>query len=295
MKSGTYRSKVTVAVLMAALLVFPTGTFARGTGQAPKEKGPLIRKRAKSLTRFQQDWTNKVLNSTACTASTLDADKCKGLIAMQISVSCADFAQFYQNEASVWNVTTFALVLISAGFTGVGASATIASSTKLPKIFSTLGGTTGLGAVTSVTKANVTTDLSGIAAENALAVKLQTLLKDPATDYKALLAQGPAIVLQCATAGGTAAPAAAGAGAPGAPTIGTATATSVAFTGRPASEGVTVYTATASPGGKTWTGTSSPITVTGLTTGTYTFTVTATNSAGGAGPASQPSNSVIVP
>ena len=85
---------------------------------------------------------------------------------------------------------------------------------------------------------------------------------------------------------------------PDAPTIGTATAGNgqaiVSFTA-PASDGgaaVISYTVTASPGGITATGNSSPITVTGLTNGTaYTFTVTATNSAG-TGAASAPSNSV---
>jgi hypothetical protein len=90
--------------------------------------------------------------------------------------------------------------------------------------------------------------------------------------------------------------------APGAPTIGTATATSsttatVAYTA-PASNGgatITLYTATSSPGGVTGTlatAGSGTITVSGLSPSTsYTFTVTATNSAGTSA-ASAASNSV---
>ena len=85
---------------------------------------------------------------------------------------------------------------------------------------------------------------------------------------------------------------------PGAPTIGTATAgnnqADVAFTA-PASKGgatITGYTVTSSPGGFTGTGAGTPITVTGLTNGaSYTFTVTATNSAG-TGAASGASNAI---
>ncbi len=86
--------------------------------------------------------------------------------------------------------------------------------------------------------------------------------------------------------------------APDAPTIGTATASdaqaSVTFTPPAVTGGaaITGYTATSNPGGLTGTCANSPCVVTGLTNGTaYTFTVTATNSAG-TGAASAASNSV---
>jgi hypothetical protein len=86
---------------------------------------------------------------------------------------------------------------------------------------------------------------------------------------------------------------------PGAPvgaaaTAGTGLAT-VTFDA-PASNGgatITSYTVTASPCGATASGGDNPITIGGLSPGTsYTFTVTASNSAG-TGPASAPSNAVI--
>jgi uncharacterized protein YhjY with autotransporter beta-barrel domain len=87
---------------------------------------------------------------------------------------------------------------------------------------------------------------------------------------------------------------------PGAPTIGVATVASptevdVAFAAPASNGGITItgYTVTASPGGATTTGAASPIRFPGLTAGvSYTFTVTATNSAG-TGAASAASNAVV--
>ncbi len=86
--------------------------------------------------------------------------------------------------------------------------------------------------------------------------------------------------------------------APGAPQNVVATAgdgqAAISFDA-PATDGgspITGYTVTSSPDGLTATGTASPLTVTGLTNGTaYTFTVTATNTAG-TGPASDASTPV---
>lgn len=85
-------------------------------------------------------------------------------------------------------------------------------------------------------------------------------------------------------------------GVPGTPTSIIATAgdaqASIAFTPGASELPITSYTVTSSPGGITATGGSSPIVVTGITNGTaYTFTVTATSTAGTSA-ASSPSNSV---
>lgn len=88
--------------------------------------------------------------------------------------------------------------------------------------------------------------------------------------------------------------------APGAPTSASAVAgdtTATVTFSAPASDGgasITSYTVTANPGGATGTGASSPITVTGLMNGVaYTFTVTATNTAGTGNPSG--STSAVTP
>ena len=100
------------------------------------------------------------------------------------------------------------------------------------------------------------------------------------------------------SSGSTAAPFTVNPIAPGAPTGVTATAdyssASVSFTPPSNNGGTTIaqYTVTSNPGNITASGSTSPVYITGLTGGTsYTFTVTATNSAGN-GTASNASNSI---
>jgi hypothetical protein len=85
---------------------------------------------------------------------------------MMASNQCSASAKFLRKDAKSWQYLTFGLLLASAGFTGLGAAATIHGSTTVPKVFSTLGGATGIGAVTSTVNANVTSDQSGLASIN---------------------------------------------------------------------------------------------------------------------------------
>jgi hypothetical protein len=85
---------------------------------------------------------------------------------MTASNQCAASAKFLKKDAKSWQYLSFSLLIASAAFTGLGAAATIAGSTTVPKVFSTLGGTTGLGAAVSSANANVGTDQTGLISIN---------------------------------------------------------------------------------------------------------------------------------
>jgi hypothetical protein len=76
---------------------------------------------------------------------------------------CVSSGRFFQKAGTWWQVAEFGMLIASAGFTGVGASATIANA----KVFSTLGGSTGLGAVTSTIKSNSSGDQAGLSNVNS--------------------------------------------------------------------------------------------------------------------------------
>lgn len=89
-------------------------------------------------------------------------DACATAANAEVTGQCAADAQLFSKHTKNWKVLSFVLIIASAGFTGAGAAATIAGSTAIPKIFSTLGGTTGLGAVTSTVNSNVASDQAGL-------------------------------------------------------------------------------------------------------------------------------------
>ena len=210
---------------------------------------------------------------------------------------CGASAKFFRKGSESWQWIGFALVIVSAASTAVGASTTVANA----KIWSTLGGTTGLGAVTTNINSNVTSDQNALNAINTTLGNLNTAATTTGVSYDQLYLTASIYANECGaianSSPGTTPPQAAPTAKPGAPTIGAAASgaqsATVTFT-PPLSLGGTAitYTVVASPGGATASGTSSPITVRGLTTGqSYTFTVSATNSAG-TGPSSSPSNQI---
>ncbi|MFB2729635.1 putative Ig domain-containing protein, partial [Shewanella mangrovisoli] len=175
------------------------------------------------------------------------------------------------------NTVTFT-VGFSEAVTGVSADDFTLTTTG--NAAGAISGVSGSGAVYTVTVNNITGNGS-----IRLDLRVGTNITDTAGNASAAYTSGTTHTVDIPTV-------------PDAPVVGTATAgngqASVTFTA-PTNNGgatITTYTVTSNPGGFTGTGASSPIAVTGLTNGvSYTFTVTATNSAG-TGSASAASNSI---
>jgi hypothetical protein len=116
---------------------------------------------------------------------------------------CSNSALLFQKGTAHWQSAQFYLVLASAGFTGVGAAATIAGSTTVPKVFSTLGGSTGLGAVNATTSTYLANNEAGISAVNAIQGLIQKL-PTPGADgddvNQQILSQANGYANQCVAA-----------------------------------------------------------------------------------------------
>lgn len=289
-------SKHTIAVLLTAavalLAASSTDTFAQS--------------RSKFTAKSNADWDNLALHQ--CSDPTTPV--CASTAIALASTQCMTAAKFFRKDKGGWKVAGLLFIITSAASTAVGASSTIATA----KIWSTLGGTSALGAVTATVNANESDDQTSLASISATLADFRKFVtsggQNGAPPPNQVIANAASTyAAQCVAATTTsAAQTATGIAAPTASptsivaTPGAAAGTvSVAFTAAVSNGGaaITGYTVVGTPTGGapaiTVTGTASPITVTGLTTGTsYTFTVAATNSAG-TGPVSAPSSAVVAP
>ena len=90
------------------------------------------------------------------------SDQCAAAAVSMASNECSASAKFLKKDAKSWEYLNIGLLIAYATFTGIGASPTLANA----KIWSTLGGTTGLGAVTSTVNSNVSSDQIGLISIN---------------------------------------------------------------------------------------------------------------------------------
>jgi hypothetical protein len=166
-KEMKHRYQVAVMLLIAVLAAFPSETFAQdaavlklATARTPeKNKGDFNANNTKI-------WSNILAQ---CSVAAVN-EACANAAIFAASAECEDSAKFFKKGTTGWQTITLLLTLASASFTAVGASSTIASA----KIFSTLGGTTGLGAVGTTINANSAGDQAGLASVNSTIGKLQT-------------------------------------------------------------------------------------------------------------------------
>jgi hypothetical protein len=140
-----------------------TDASAQGETTAASTKAPTVvirnyRTKAEMEKGTEQGWEAVVQQ-----CGTVN-DACAAAANAEVTGECAADAQLFSKHTKNWKVLSFALIIASAGFTGAGAATTIAGSTTIPKIFATLGGTTGLGAVTSTVNSNVASDQAGLIA-----------------------------------------------------------------------------------------------------------------------------------
>jgi hypothetical protein len=144
----------------------------------------------------QQAWQN--LANGLCSGTIGTA--CAAAAVQLASQQCSASASLFQRQKVGYSRFSLFLILLSAGFTGVGASATIANA----KIYSTLGGTTGIGAATTAVNSDATADQTSLSAISTAIGKLEALGSNYASgDAEKVYLQAPAIAAECNAAAGT--------------------------------------------------------------------------------------------
>jgi hypothetical protein len=189
MKISKHSSKVLAAVFIAAFsAALPANTFAQddpveaAQTQAAVAQAQVETARARAqfaaveqnATKIDTGSRNKFSNSVArgwswlqtqCGASPV-TDQCAAAAISLASNQCAASAKFLKKDTKSWQYLSFGLLMASAAFTGVGAAPTLAGSTVVPKVFSTLGGATGLGTAVATANTNVSGDQTALISIN---------------------------------------------------------------------------------------------------------------------------------
>ncbi|MBV9764167.1 MAG: putative Ig domain-containing protein [Acidobacteriaceae bacterium] len=187
--------------MSALLAAFPINTFAQAphlasfTAADMKAEADAIKIDTKSKGKFEKSvaagW---VWVSSQCTGTPI-SDQCAAASLVMVSNECSASASFFKKDSKTWQYVGLGLLLASAIFTGIGASATIKSA----KVWSTLGGTTGLGSITASVNANVTSDQAGVSAVNAMLTNFITYV----TTGGANKGTAPPVISTATSASGT--------------------------------------------------------------------------------------------
>jgi hypothetical protein len=214
MNGETRRFMTLVTLLTAGMLaVFPSEPFAQEAvpaqaqaAAAQAQAAALRTASERSPERTKSDFKDnneKVWAGILGQCGTV-THACANAAVFAATAECEDSATFFRKSTKGWQIFSIGLTLASAGFTGVGASATLANA----KIFSTLGGSTGLAAVVPTLNANATGDQAGMTTVASTLAKLQTYAlgsgtpPTPPTD-DALFQQARLYGGECATAANT--------------------------------------------------------------------------------------------
>jgi hypothetical protein len=142
----------------------------RDAAQLRAESVAIELKATKIDTSSRKKFSESTLSGWAwlhdqCNVSPI-TDQCAASAIQMASNQCAASAKFLKKDTKSWQYLSFGLLMASAAFTGVGAASTLAGSTVVPKVFSTLGGTTGLGTAVAAANTNVSSDQGALLSIN---------------------------------------------------------------------------------------------------------------------------------
>ena len=106
------------------------------------------------------EYVNAVCAASNTTSGNTEivSNDCAVAAIAEVNAECSLGAKYFKKSTRAWTVIGISMVIASAVFTGIGASSTLANA----KVWSTLGGTTGLGAVTATVNSNVAGDQAAL-------------------------------------------------------------------------------------------------------------------------------------